>query len=60
MDVEPGAGDERLAATGRPSVEPDERVALEADALAEQPVGQGVAGFPAGGRGSVEQLEGAR
>jgi hypothetical protein len=45
-----------LATTNRPSVESDERVALEAYSFAQEAVGQGVAG-PISGRGGVEQLD---
>jgi hypothetical protein len=41
-------------------VEPDERVALEADGFAKEPIGQGVPGLPASGRSGVEQLDCAR
>src|SRR5437879_4652327 len=41
VHIEPGTNDERLATAGHPSAEPDERVALEADGFAQQPVGQG-------------------
>jgi hypothetical protein len=49
-----------LATTSRPPAKPDERVAFEADGLAQQPVGQGVAGLSTSGCGGVEQLDRAR
>ncbi len=42
VHAEPRSDDQRLAPTGCTFVEPDERVALETDRLAEQPVDERV------------------
>jgi len=58
VDVESGSHHPRPAPTGGAGIEADERVALDADGLAEQPIGQGVARLAAAGGRRVEQLDG--
>ena len=57
VHVEPGADHERLATPRRAKLEPDQRVSLEAEGLAEEPVGEGIARLATSGRGRVEEVD---
>jgi len=57
VHVEPGAHHERLAAPRSALLEPDQRMPLEAEGLAKQPVDEGIARLATSGRGRVEEVD---